>query len=229
MFPWGLHCKCPCTCCEPQPTSTSQRGSPVPLDWTLDLLWALWGPLRLWSGPILVRNYPRSPQLRELDRFHLWEHSLSTQIFHRCRVYLADHGDLICSLYSWWKDFWSSSLVTPSSFGFIPTSVCGPPTGVWSWGCLGALGSAPVRTRRRGGMTAWITGAPAVPNAPTHSYIPLFSCKGMGEVSQDQTDPRFLFSSPPNSLPQGPLSSNNFLFDSYIQYLLQHWLFICSI
>ena len=103
---------------------------------------------------------PQSPQLPELDRFQLWEHLLSAQIFLR--------WDLICSLYSWWKDFQSSSLVTPSlgfSFGFIPTSACGPPTGVWSWGCLGALGSAPVRTRRRGGMTAWIVGALVAPNA----------------------------------------------------------------
>ena len=168
MFPWGLRRNCPCTHCEPQPTSTSPRGSPLPLGWSLDLPWALWGPLRLWSGPIPACACPQSPQLLELDRFHLWEHSLSTQIFHRCRVYLADCGDLICSLYSWWKDFRSPSLLAPSlgfSFGFIPTSACGPPTGVWSWGCLGALGSAPVRTRRRGGMTAWIVGALVAPNA----------------------------------------------------------------
>ena len=167
MFPWGLRCKCPCTRHELQPTSASPRGSPLLLGWSLDLLWVLWGPLRLWSGPIPACACPQSPQLPELDHFHLWEHSLSTQIFHRCRVYLADHSDLICSLYSWWKDFWSSSLVTPSlgfSFGFIPTSACGPPIGVWPWGCLGPLGSAPLRTGCRGGMTAWIVGGLAVPN-----------------------------------------------------------------
>ena len=168
MFPWGLCCKCPCTRCEPQPTSASPRGSPLPLGWSLDLLSALWGPLRLWSGLIPACAWPQSPQLPDLDRFHLWEHSLSTQIFHRCRVYLADHRDFICSLYSWWKDFLSSSLVTSSlgfSFGLIPISACGPPTGIWSWGCLGALASAPVRTGHRGGMTAWIAGALAAPNA----------------------------------------------------------------
>ena len=167
MFPWGLSCKCPCTCHEPQPTTTSPRGSPLPLAWSLDLLWALWRPLRLWSGPIPVCACPQSPQLPELDHFHSWEHSLSTHILHRHRVYLADWGDFICSLYSWWKDFQSSSLVTLSlvfSFGFIPTSVCGPPRGVWSWGCLEALASAPVRNGRRGGMTAWIMGAPVAPN-----------------------------------------------------------------
>ena len=168
MFPWGVCCKCPCTCHEPQLTFAFPTGSPLPLGWSLDLLWALWGPLRLWSGPIPVCVCPQSPQLLELDHFHLWEHSLSTQIFHRCRVYLADCRDLICSLYSWLKDFWSSSLATPSlgfSFGFIPTSACGPTTGVWSWGCFGALGSAPVMTRHRSGMTAWIMRAPGVPNA----------------------------------------------------------------
>ena len=166
-FPWGLSCKCPCTCCETQPTSTSPRSSPLPLGWSLDLLWALCGPLRLWPGPVLACVCPQSPQLPELDCFHLWEHSLSTKIFHRHRVYLTDCGDLICSLYSWWEDFWSSSLVAPSlgfSFGFIPTSVCDSPTGVSPWGCLGALGSAPVRTRHRGHMTSWISGAPVAPN-----------------------------------------------------------------
>ena len=47
MLPWGLCSKCPCTCHEPQPTSASLRGPPLPLGWSLDLLWALWGPLRL--------------------------------------------------------------------------------------------------------------------------------------------------------------------------------------
>ena len=168
MFPWGLSCKCSCTRCEPQLTSASLRGSPLPLGWSLDLLWYLWGPLRLWSGPIPAGTCLQNPQLPKLAHFHLWEHSLSIQIFHRCRVYLADRGDLICTLYSWWKDFQSSSLVAPSlgfSFGFIPTSACGPPTGVWSWGCFGALGSAPVRTGCRGAMTAWIVGALVAPNA----------------------------------------------------------------
>ena len=33
-------------------------------------------------------------------------------IFHRHRVSLVDHADLICSLLSWWKGFESSSLAT---------------------------------------------------------------------------------------------------------------------
>ena len=40
-------------------------------------------------------------------------------IFHRHRVWLVDHVDLICSLYSWWEGFESSSLVTlPLGFTF---------------------------------------------------------------------------------------------------------------
>ena len=167
MFLWGLCCKCPCTYHEPQATSASPRGSPLSLCWSVDLLWALWGALRLWSGPVPACACPQSPQLPELDHFHLWEHSLSTQTFHRCQVYLADCRDLICRLYSWWKDFWSSSLVAPFlgfSFGFISTSACGPPTGVSSRGFLGALGSALVSTGHSGCMTAWITVSPAAPN-----------------------------------------------------------------
>ena len=48
-------------------------------------------------------------------------------IFHRHRVCLVDRVDLICSLYSWWEGFGSSSLATlPLGFncGFISTSGC---------------------------------------------------------------------------------------------------------
>ena len=63
-------------------------------------------------------------------------------IFHRHRVCLVNHVDLICSLYSWWEGFRSSSLATlPLGFncGFISTSACGSSTGVCSWGCPGGL------------------------------------------------------------------------------------------
>ena len=61
-------------------------------------------------------------------------------IFHRHRVCLVDHVDLICSLYSWWEGFGSSSLVTlPLGFncGFISTSACGWSIGTCSCGCPG--------------------------------------------------------------------------------------------
>ena len=122
IFPWGLHSKCPCTHREAQPTSISPRGCPasglvsgpavVPLGTPQTLIW-----------PSSCVYCPQSPQLPELDGFLSWEHALSTQIFHRCRVYLADCRDLTCRLYSWWKDFQSSSLDTPSlwfSFGLSP-------------------------------------------------------------------------------------------------------------
>ena len=37
---------------------------------------------------------------------------MTFNIFHRHRVCLVDHVDLICSLYSWWEGLVSSSLVT---------------------------------------------------------------------------------------------------------------------
>ena len=53
---------------------------------------------------------------------------MSFYVFHRHRVYLIDHVDLIYSLYSWWKGFGSSSLATlllGFNCGFISTSACG--------------------------------------------------------------------------------------------------------
>ena len=37
---------------------------------------------------------------------------MSFYIVHRHRVCLVEHVDLICSLYSWWEGFGSSSLAT---------------------------------------------------------------------------------------------------------------------
>ena len=84
----------------------------------------------------------------------------------RPRVCLVDHGDFICSLYTWWEGFGSSSLATlPLGFnyGFISTSTCGSSTGVCSWGCPGGLGFAPVRARCGGGAAAWVAGVLAEP------------------------------------------------------------------
>ena len=81
-------------------------------------------------------------------------------------VGLVDHVDLICSLYSWWEGFGSSSLATlPLGFncGFISTSACGSFTGVCSSGCPGGLGFAPVRARCGGGAAAWVAGVLAAP------------------------------------------------------------------
>ena len=49
--------------------------------------------------------------------------------------YLVGCVDLICSLYSWWKDFQSSSLaILPLELNcsFIPTTTCRLSTGVYS-------------------------------------------------------------------------------------------------
>ena len=106
------------------------------------------------------------PQLSELVCFLLWELSVIFYIFHRHRVCLVDRVGLICSLYSWWEGFGSSSLATlPLGFnsGFICTSTCGSSTGVCSWGCPGGLGFAPVRVRHGGGAAAWVAGVLAAP------------------------------------------------------------------
>ena len=87
-------------------------------------------------------------------------------IFHRHRVCLVDHVDLICSLYSWWEGFGSSSSATlPLGFnyGFVPTSTCGSFTGVCFWGHPGGLGFAPVRARCRGCGAAWLLRVLAAP------------------------------------------------------------------
>ena len=98
--------------------------------------------------------------------FSLWELSMSSYIFHRHRVCLADHVDLIFSLYSFWEGFGSSSLATlllGFNCGFISTSACGLSTGICSWSCPGGLGSAPVRARCGGGAGAWVTGVLEAP------------------------------------------------------------------
>ena len=106
------------------------------------------------------------PQLSELVPFLLWELSMSFYIFHRHRVCLVDHVDLICSLYSWWESFHSFFLPTlPLGFncGFFSASACGLSTGVCSWGCPGGLGFAPLRARCGGGAAAWVAGVLAAP------------------------------------------------------------------
>ena len=151
-------------CCEPQPTSTS-LGSPPILG--AAGLWTCCGD----SSDSNLALFPvysclQCPQLSELGHFLLWKHPASFYILHRHKVYLVDHVDLNCSLYSWQKGFHSSYLIIPPlelNCGFIPTSTCGSSTGVCSWGCPGGLGSAPVRTRCGGGMATWIAGTLAAP------------------------------------------------------------------
>ena len=92
------------------------------------------------AAHILIWSYScvfflQCPQLSELVRFLLWGLSISFYIFHRHRVCLVDHVDLICSLYSWWEGFGfgSFSLATlPLGFNcvFISTSTFGSSTGV---------------------------------------------------------------------------------------------------
>ena len=99
------------------------------------------------------------PQLSELVCFLLWELSMTFYVLPRPRVCLVDHVGLICSLYSWWEAFESSSLATlPLGFncGFISTSACKSSTGVCSLGCPGGLGFAPVRASCGDATAAWV-------------------------------------------------------------------------
>ena len=64
-------------------------------------------------------------------------------IFHRHRVCLVDHVDLICSLYNWWEGFRSSSLVTlplVSIVALFPPLHVGHPLGFAPEAALEGLG-----------------------------------------------------------------------------------------
>ena len=87
-------------------------------------------------------------------------------IFHRHRVCLVDHMGLICSLYSWWRGFGSSSLAKLClgfNCGFISTSTCGLSTGLCSCGFPGGLGFTPLSTRYGSGTATWVAGVLAAP------------------------------------------------------------------
>ena len=118
----------------------------------------------IWSQSCLFLR--QCPQLSELMCFLLWELSVAFYVFHRYRVWLVDHVDSVCSVYSSWEGLGSSSLATlPLGFtcGFMSASACGSSTGVCSWGCPGWLGFAPVRARWGGGAAAWVAGLLAAP------------------------------------------------------------------
>ena len=131
-----------------------------------------WGERKIQKNQILIWSYSscsclQDPQPSERVRFLLWELSMPFYIFHRHRICIVDHVDLICSLYSWWEGFGSSSLVTlPLDFycDFISIFACGLSTGVcslrlpwrtwvcpcegqvWRWcSCLGRRGSGSTR------------------------------------------------------------------------------------
>ena len=84
----------------------------------------LCGQLRFKSGLTPVCSCLQFPHLLELACFLLWELLMSFYTFHRHRVCLVDHADLIRSLYSWWEGLGPCSLPTlPLGFNcsFIST------------------------------------------------------------------------------------------------------------
>ena len=110
------------------------------------------------------------------------ELSMTFYMFHRHSVCLVDHVDLICSLYSWWEGFGSSSLATlPPGFQLwfyfhlcmwiihwclfprLPwrPSVSSSEGQVWRWcSCLGCRGSG--STRYSGELAARAAGNTAL-------------------------------------------------------------------
>ena len=95
-------------------------------------------------------------------------------IFHRHRVCLVECVDLICSLYSCWEGFGSSSLAAlllGFNCGFIPASARGSSTGVSSRGCPGGPGFAPVRARCGGDAVALVGGVLASPGTQESLWL----------------------------------------------------------
>ena len=129
-------CQSPFPCWESQSTSPRQDALQHCAD-----LWTCCGGSSD-SNLVLtpVCSCLQCPQLSELVHFLLCQLSMAFYIFHRHRVCLVDHVDFICSLYSWWEGFGSSSLATlPLGFnsGFISTSACG--SSIIHWGLLLSL------------------------------------------------------------------------------------------
>ena len=123
-----------------------------------------------WAAQNLIWSYScvfclQCPQLSKLVCFLLWELLLSFYIFRIHKVCLVDRVDLICSLDNWWEGLRSSLDALPLGFncGFISTSVGRSSTALYSWGCPGGLGSAPVRASCGGGAAAWVTVVLAAP------------------------------------------------------------------
>ena len=87
-------------------------------------------------------------------------------IFHRHRICLVDRVDLICSLYSWWKGFVSSSFfhIAPGFQLWFYFHLC---TWIVHWGLLLRLPwrtwVCPCEGQVGGGAASWVSGVLATP------------------------------------------------------------------
>lgn len=124
MFSCGLLCRCPC--------STVSHSQPLPLQEALchHLLgiWIAVGTVELAQTLTFLKSLkylsPKSTAAK-LDWSQLWEHSLSVQIFHWCKIYQADCRDLICGMYRWTERFpflHLSHTTLGAQLWFCPTS-----------------------------------------------------------------------------------------------------------
>lgn len=74
-FPGNSSYQGSCSHSGPKSIPASPGILSVTLGSSLDLLWALWGQFRPWSGPISACICSLSPLLWRLDWFQLWEYS----------------------------------------------------------------------------------------------------------------------------------------------------------
>ena len=192
MFFLSLCCHSPFLCWDSQSTLPPQDALQHCSDF-----WTCCGGSSDSNLVLLLCSCLQCPQLSELVCFLLWELSVAFYIFHRHRICLVDHADLIYSLYSLQEDSGSSSLATlPLGFncGFISTFTCWLSAGVqllrlpwstqvcpcegqlWKWcTCLGRRGSG--STRYSGGLAARAAGNIVLQKGMATSigqYVPVF-------------------------------------------------------
>ena len=126
------YCRCSCSHTEPQPTPASPGGPSIPLGRSLDPLVGTVSAAYTLTWLNSFMYLPQNSLLLKLDQSQLWEHSLSTQIFHRCRIYQAAHRDWIHSLCNCVERFLFLLLAAPPLgliFDFTLTLVCVAPSG----------------------------------------------------------------------------------------------------
>ena len=203
IFSCGFSCQCPCPHCEAQLISAYPESPPIPVSRSLDLLWALWGQLRLWLGLTPACTCPQSPQLPQSPQPQLWEQLLSIQVFHRFRVYPVYWGDLI-------HYFWGCMGIFP--FVFFGHTAPGVQFWFWShlcvWAALRHLFPAQARGRERScclGVAYWFRLGGGRNMAVTvgmwkeclRQQRPVWSCKSLrpaihspSEVGPEPQDPR---------------------------------------
>ena len=143
MFSSDLSCHRLFPCCESQSHCLPGMPSNSELVWSLDLLW---GRLRLWSGPTFACSC-------------LWCLNLPMLMHFFCRTSHCPFNLQLLPLVGRLCVLFLSPPAPGFSHGFTFTSACESSPRVCSWGCPGALGSAPRKFWCGGVTAAWVPGA----------------------------------------------------------------------